>query len=906
MSTAPAGKFTSLVRARKPDALELFTDRTDEQQLLRRVLSARPTGELEGGWTNLLTVFYGVGGVGKTTLRKQARKIAREEFPDCTCVVTDFDGEGWTPDRGAAQVFAELCRGLLAEKIAPVLTLTLLALDRHSGEKGVSLDDRYGLVFAALDKGVEWAAIPGLGEALKGVRWLAKHAYARSIRERINALNLSPEEHEGKVNLLDLQAKLPLALYHDVSGWLAETPGRRLVWLLDGYERIQSRQVANDGQSRLREFIREFGAQQQGDFRAVVFGREQLNWAELYQEPWADFSNEHCLGGLAESDARHFLAKSQAWLQGHGQGPLADAIARYADRILDASDERVQGQRAFYPFYLNLSLDLVERALAARREPDLGGSPAELQERFFRYLGPQEKRALQVLALAEVFDAELFDWLVTRQLVAGFTVHGFDAELRKERSYFLPVEREPGRWKFHKLMEDALHASCRSPAAERTQGQELVRELLEYFGGPLKEKPEREWTDADAERWRRGMEILVTQGPELGLFETEKWHGLMTQSPWATEHFRCLAARVDFARRVLSERERKDGPEHPDTLRSAMTLGNALFRVGEFGGAEDIYQRVLKARETILGTEHHQTLNAKNDLAAVRYKRGDYAGAERLFRQTLAAKEKALGSEHPSTLTAMHNLAVMLRVMSNYAGSEELSRRTLAARERVLGLDHYDTLKSLRNLAVLRSEMGDCVGAEGLCRRTLAAREKVLGPDHPETILSMNDLAHFLRERADYIGAEQLHRRALAGYEKALGPDHPDTLSSVNGLAVLLGAQGDYAGAEPLYRRALAGREKALGPEHPDTLRSVNNLAICFNGSDRLGEARNLLRAWAGKSAAGLRGVRYNLARYECLSGNLDEARRLIADELAAHPERKAGALADPDLAALHSFLETL
>ena len=905
MSTPTISKFTSLARARKPDALELFTDRTDEQQLLRRVISASPTGDLEGGWTNLLTVFYGVGGVGKTTLRKQARKIARDEFPDCTCVVSDFDGEGWTSEKGATQIFAELCRGLLAEKIAPVLTLTLLALDRHSGEKGVSLEDRYGLVFTALDKGVEWASIPGLGEAMKGVRWLAKQAYARSIRDRINELNLSPDEHEGKVNLLDLQAKLPLALFHDVSSWLEEKPGRQLVWLLDGYERIQSRRMANDAQSRLREFIREFGAQQQGGLRVVTFGREQLNWGELYQEPWSDFSTEHCLGGLAEADARHFLAKSQAWLQGHGQGPLADGIARYTDRILDASDERLQGQRVFYPFYLNLSLDLVERALAARREPDLGGSPAELQERFFRYLGAQEKRALQVLSLAEVFDADLFDWLVTRQLVAGFTVHGFDAELRKERSYFLPVERQPGRWKFHKLMEDALHASCRSPAAERAQGQQLVRQLLGYFGDPLKDKPEGDWTDADAEGWRRGTEIIVTQGPELGLLETEQWDQLQKKKPWSVEHFRTLDARVDFGRRILKERERSSGSDHPDTLGSVNKLANLLKMQGDYASAKPMYLRALAGREKALGPDHLDTMSSVHNLAILLWIQGDNAGAETLCRRALAGREKALGPDHSDTLKSTLILAVFIQEKGNYKEAEALIRRAMAGWEKSLGPDHPDTLMCVNNLSNVMRNQGDYNEAEALNRRALEGREKALGSDHPDTLMSLNNLAAFLKDRGDYAGAESLCRRALAGREKALGPEHSDTLMSVTTLAVLLKTQYDYTAAEPLYRRVLTGQEKALGPDHPDTLRSVNSLVVCVNRLGRLPEALNLLRTYAAKSPIALTGVRYNLACYECLSGNHDDARRLIADEISAHPEKKDQALKDSDLAAIHPFIES-
>ncbi len=902
MSTSPANKFASMVKAKRPDALEMFTDRDDEQKSLRQILSPRPTGDLEGEWKNLLTVFYGVGGVGKTTLRKQARKIAGEEFPSCTCVVTDFDGD-WTPEIAVTLVFAELCRSLVAEKIAPVLTLTLLALDRQSGEKSPSLDERYGLVFDAMEKGAGLAPIPYLDVAMKGVKWLAQKAHSRAIRERINELNLSPEEHEGRINLLDLQAKLPLALFHDISGWLAEKPERQLVWLIDGFERVQGRQPKNDAQSRLRELIREFSAQEVGRFRAVVFGREKLDWADLYHEPWQDISTQHCLGGLAEVDARDFLHKSQVWLQGHGQVNLAEAIARHADRILDASDENVQGQRAFYPFYLNLSLDIVERALASGKEPDLGTSPMELRERFFRYLDEQEKQALKVLALAEVFDEMLFNWLVTKQLIVGFPLHSFDTELRKGRSYFLPVEHQPGWWRFHKLMEDALQVQYRSTEQERALGQRMVKELLGYYGEVLKQKPERDWTDADAELWRRGMEIIVTQGPELGLLKLEDWKGLLEAKPWSIVHHRCLEHRIGFAKRILQERERALGPDHPDTLGHVCNLAGLLSDKGDYAGAEKLYRRALAGREKVLGPDHPDTLSSAYYLARQLFAKGDYAGAERLHRQAFAGREKILGPEHPDTLNSVNKLALLLNSKKSPFQSEDelqeskvLYRRALEGMEKVLDSEHPDTLSMVNNLGILFWDRGDYDRVEALFRRALVGMEKSLGLEHPETLKTIGTLAGLLNDnRRGCDEAVSLFRRALEGKEKLLGSDHPNTLDSAYRLACLLIDRGDFDEAKVLYLRVLDGMKTILGPKHPETLRKTYNLA------------RHLKRKqFDGKSEAWRAGVRYTLICYECLSGNIDESKRLLVEEIAAKPATREQVLKDDDLKPIHDFIRSL
>jgi hypothetical protein len=52
--------------------------------------------------------------------------------------------------------------------------------------------------------------------------------------------------------------------------------------------------------------------------------------------------------------------------------------------------------------------------------------------------------------------------------------------------------------------------------------------------------------------------------------------------------------------------------------------------------------------------------------------------------------------------------------------------------------------------------------------------------------------------------------------------------------------------------------------------------------------------------------VRYNLACYECLNGNIDEAKQLIAKHIRLHPAMKAQARQDPDFTAIREFIEFL
>ena len=938
----------------RPDALEIFTDRVEEQQLLHKLLAPEQFASL--GTAVLLTQFYGVGGVGKSTLCQRACEMAAAEFKDTGRVVaTSFDDSRWKEGSPFTEVAAELCRCLAGQKIVPRLTLSLLSLHGQqtgrNGEVVGGLDVGWAMAFTAMEKGADLTGIPGLGMVVKGVQWVRERTQRQALRQRLADLGLWPEEQYGKLNILDLEKKLSSALYYDLLDWLKENPGQHVRLLLDGFERLQSSERREDSQRRLQEFIGYFAGPDEREacarFRVVIFGRNQLRWDEIYEDPtWRDYWNLHLLGGLAEVDARDFLRQNRTWLSSHGQSALAEALVKYEDKILDASDETKGGQRIFYPFYLNLAVALVERARQSGQELDLGRAPAELQDRFFRYLEPRELRALMILALAEVFDEPLFDWLAKERLIE-YPQHSFHSQLRREHSYIQAMEGCEGDWRFHRLMEDALHARWLTTTDLKREGVNLVKRLLDCYGAPLLAKPERDWGDSEVELWRRGMEIIVTQGAELGLLSNEEWKALLLAKPWSIGQFRCLEYRVDFAKRILKEQERNFGLEHPDTLASVSNLGELFYKKGDYARAEILHRRALASREKALGAEHPDTLADVNNLAMLLRDKGDYAKAEPLYRRALEGREKILGVEHPHTLATVSNLANLLRTQGGHVRAEVLFRRALEGREKILGTEHPDTLATVSNLANLLRYKGDNVGAEALYRRALEGREKILGFEHPDTLTTVNNLAVLLADKCDYEGAEVLFRQALKGREKILGPEHPHTLNSVNNLAMLLIDKGDYDGAEAPSRRAVEGNEKIFGPEHPDTLASVstlasllsskgdyigaealfrqalisgekilgpehldvlvfaNNLANLFSATGRLTNALCLLRKYASL-AVGREKLRYNLARYECLGSNLDEAKRLIAEEIAAKPAAREQALKDDDLKAIHGYIRDL
>ncbi|MET7712234.1 tetratricopeptide repeat protein [Streptomyces sp. NPDC005407] len=75
---------------------------------------------------------------------------------------------------------------------------------------------------------------------------------------------------------------------------------------------------------------------------------------------------------------------------------------------------------------------------------------------------------------------------------------------------------------------------------------------------------------------------------------------------------------LELDERVLVDRERLLGPDHPDTVSARSNLANSYSDVGRIQEALELSERVLADRERLLGPDHPDTLTARSNLAHVR------------------------------------------------------------------------------------------------------------------------------------------------------------------------------------------------------------------------------------------------------------------------------------------------
>ena len=437
-----------------------------------------------------------------------------------------------------------------------------------------------------------------------------------------------------------------------------------------------------------------------------------------------------------------------------------------------------------------------------------------------------------------------------------------------------------------------LHRLVRQVAAERRSGSALESVRTALIVALAAVYPDE---IADAKSWARARRLdalalaLLNEGELPEAAEAAAGSLLNGLAGYRLYALGSSAQARPLYQRALGLREKRLGPDHPDTAEILNNLGLSLREEGDDAKARVMLERALAINDRTLGAEHAATVTVVNNLALLLRDQGDIAAARPLFERAVKGAEKLFGDQHPATAASVGNLGLLLKDEGDLAGARTLFERALAIDEKALGPDHPDTANDIGNLALLVKQTGDLAAARALFERALSIREKALGADHPHTAMSLLAVAKVLQEQGELAPARSSYERALVIFEATLGPDHRETADCVAGLAQLLHDQGEFTSARPHYQRALESNEKTFGSDHPATAVGLNNLAGLLRDQGNFGEAQPLLERALTIFETALHPahpnairLRFNLAKVLIATGNATMALKFATEALAA------------------------
>src|SRR3981081_3351810 len=328
-------------RVARQSALNLFTDRNHERELLRHFFErlARVDWVHDVRPEKPILSIWGVGGIGKTNLLEKAPEDLGQRLAGLRLISLDLDHDRWTPSSSVAEFFWHLRSRLWEAKPrgtgggagieTPLFDYLYFALWRaqHPGENFALSDSVLKDLLSTSTLGTTILAgasaklaagvydVASAGSALGGLFQLLGKAmtYLRN-RDRKGLLNkrgLNPESMTEK----DMEAELAPVLAADVEQWLEDHPNDALCVAIDGFERIQSTTLAEDIQKYLADWcgiLTDPDGAFSGRFGCVLLGRNKNRWDELYDTEWQTRISEHCVGGLGNEDALKFLESAAA------------------------------------------------------------------------------------------------------------------------------------------------------------------------------------------------------------------------------------------------------------------------------------------------------------------------------------------------------------------------------------------------------------------------------------------------------------------------------------------------------------------------------------------------------------------------------------------------------------------
>jgi tetratricopeptide (TPR) repeat protein len=722
-------------------------------------------------------VYYGVGGIGKTSLRKQLQQLVVGDDRVVSGVL-DFDVASYRDQETA--LFAlrkelqrqyqisfptfDVAYAVYWQKTRPQTPL--------SKETLPLLEDSVHLLdIVHLAKDLPFVGIVArLGVLVVKGSQLVKSWWERRGHAELKGL--------AEMEPLDIANRLPMFWAADLKDHLAEKQLSAVVFL-DTYDALVETERA-EGKLRERDaWVRELVAHLP-EVLWVICGREQLAWDKTDPE-WERVLDQHLIGGLADSDARQFLAAC-----GIADPAIQNAIVTSSQGV---------------PYFLDLAVDTwLEIKEGHRLEPvaeDFAHTKLEMFDRFLRHLTPAEIETLKVLSAPRFWDYDRFKLLVS-EYQTGYSLTAFPDLCRFS---FISEGTEAGTYTMHQLMRQSLQEHETPELRQRVHRfmfESYKRDLAGIRPGDIGARQRAALTEAAY----HGSVVLPPH-------EYLDWFLPCAETFEQAGELRFMLAVVEPA---MSWVENGLGPEHPELARVLHLRGGVNRDLARFAEAESDLKRALKINEQELGPEHLLTARSLHALADLYRRHGEAARAEPLFRQALAIQVRSEDLDLAQTLS---DLGALCDDHGRSAEAEDLCRRSLAIREKLLTPDSWalaDSLNRLGNTLLAQARYADSVS---LYQRALDIYEKWSGPDSPDVYKVLNNLAIICGFLSQMDDAEQLYRRAQAGWERMLGPEHPHVALVLCNLAFLYLDQDRLPEAEPLVRRVTAIIEQTLTPDHP-------------------------------------------------------------------------------------------
>ena len=796
---AIGSKYNPLGSEQKPRAERIFTDRVDSKDAFRKSIAhINDTSKDKDGKeknTYKVLAFYGMGGIGKTSLREHlCDMIKKDEELKEQVVYSYIDFQTDFPkDMISKDVFYRLISDRFHKNFGIKFTIFSLAYIIYLKKLNPNLELKKHTLPFAEEGDILSGIIEFLSESVGSIAGITTKIVAYAYKNYSNFFlddNIKKElvELENQ-EVCNIEQELPRFFAYDLANFKKENPNKKVAIFFDTYELLCKTQPTDAEKLKQDEWTRDF-IEQNKNVLFVISGREKLIW-ELADSDWEKVLEQHRLEELSDDDCKSFL----------NHCGITDPDIQ--ERIIKCS--------CGVPFYLDVCVEIWEKDKGKEDFKDI--KQTEITERLIRYLDRSELATLELLSIASYFNREIFELMVSK-FSTGYPATKID-ELAKFS--FISSEDNSKHYTIQRLMKECLQNQLDAELKARAH-----ETMVCYYEDKLKDLSIKTASSAQA--------ALIQEA----FAHKEKLEGVEKAIDWLLEkldiYSECGMLFI-FKDMLLGLLEKDLDYKKAEILN---ILGVSYRDIGDYNKAIEYHEKALEIRINALGENQPELYN---NLGISYDGLGDYGKAIEYHEKALEIRINTLGENHPDVASYYNNLGTVYNSLGDYNKAIEYHEKALEIRINTLGENHPDVADSYYNLGAAYNGLGDYNKAISFFEKALEIEINTLDENHPDIADSYYKLGAACNGLGDYNKAIEYHEKALEIRINTLGENHPDIADSYGVLGVIYYGLGDYGKAIEYYEKALEIEINTLDENHPDIADYYNNLGVVYNDLGDYGKA---------------------------------------------------------------------
>ena len=590
-----------------PQANRIFTDREEPRASFWKNYTRYKEQMQDDGEIRILT-YYGIGGIGKTSLLKKLISEMQEQLDAPRYIYYDFN------IKQESRLVLEYIKNCLIDRYKFSFPLFELGSYIYAKKVGENATDEEMENFILKNPFLE--SVFALIGSLPGVGIVAQvmEVMDRGASLLRGTINRHKRDLSG-MEFMDIQALyqyLPYLFAQDMAENLSDA-SEPLVIFLDTYEQLVN-EMASLGEPLNNDlWIRgpEGLIQNIPNVLWVIAGREKIKW-EQFDPDWSEALEQHILGSLSFADASGFLKNA---------GILNIELRK-------GIYELTQGT----PVYLDLCVDrylaLIDKG-ATPQISDFGKDIYSLIERFARYMDDSKKDIVYMLSCLQFWDDDMIAE-IGGTILPGFSITTYE----KVKGFSFVIASDDTHYNIHQTVGETLRSSCPAAIRERTS-----QNAVTYYKTQLEKC---NVFDADyiyslqglmrygLQSYRDDSKALYDffeeyiSAPLLALSESGQFDAVdnIFEPFWnraekepdsllyalAASNYSRFQDNAGIRKGIveLSEKAYQQyiallGEDHPDTLMAGHNYARALWKLGKYDKARQVVEKVYEKRCVVLG-----------------------------------------------------------------------------------------------------------------------------------------------------------------------------------------------------------------------------------------------------------------------------------------------------------------